>query len=104
MQRIGFMMHILPGTEQEYERRHDEIWQEMLDLMRQAGVCNYSIFRHGTTLFNYLECPDWDEAVAIMGATTVRQRWVEYMNDLIVPVDDQTETSPWMQVFFFDGK
>ena len=30
MQRIAFMMHILPGTEEEYERRHRQVWSDIL--------------------------------------------------------------------------
>lgn len=100
MQRIGFMMRLKPGVEEEYRRRHDAIWPEMLDLMRGAGIRNYTIFRQGTLLFNYLECGDWDRAVALMGQTDVRARWIEYMSDLLEPGDAPL----WTPVFYFAGE
>jgi len=48
-------MKLKPGQEAEYKRKHDEIWPELVDLLRSQGVRNYSIFRHGLTLFAYLE-------------------------------------------------
>jgi L-rhamnose mutarotase len=48
-------MHLKPGNEATYKKKHDEIWPEMLDLMRSQGIRNYSIYRQGLTLFAYLE-------------------------------------------------
>jgi len=60
MQRKAFKMFLLPGFEQEYEKRHDEIWPELADLLKQVGIQNYSIFLDAPTLtlFAYLEAPD----------------------------------------------
>jgi L-rhamnose mutarotase len=44
MQRIACMMRIRPGTEEEYQRRHQQVSPEMLDALRAAGCHNYSIF------------------------------------------------------------
>lgn len=53
--RQAWLMRLKPGHEAEYKRRHDEIWPELLELMGRDGVHNYSIYRHGLTLFAYLE-------------------------------------------------
>ena len=55
MARYAWVLEVRPGYEKEYKRRHDEIWPEMLDALRSAGIRNYSIFRHGLTLFGYFE-------------------------------------------------
>jgi L-rhamnose mutarotase len=39
-------------------RRHQEIWPAMVEALRSAGISNYSIFRHGLTLFGYFETDD----------------------------------------------
>ncbi|MDP9373165.1 MAG: L-rhamnose mutarotase, partial [Chloroflexota bacterium] len=60
MQRIAFLIDLKPGADPvEYKRRHDEIWPEMLDALRDAGIRNYSIFLHGRQLFAYLEVEDF---------------------------------------------
>ena len=58
MQRIGFVMGLLPGAEAEYRRRHAAVWPEMLAELRAAGARNYSIFLNGNDLFGYLEVED----------------------------------------------
>ena len=47
MERVGFTMRLLPGREAEYRRRHAEVWPEMLDALKAAGVRDYWIFLHG---------------------------------------------------------
>ena len=56
-----------PGYEEEYKRRHDEIWPEMVEALREAEVRNYSIFRHGLTLFGYFETDDLERTIARLG-------------------------------------
>ena len=53
--RVAWVMKLKPGNEAIYKQKHDEIWPEMLALMQQQGVRNYSIYRYGLLLFAYLE-------------------------------------------------
>ena len=40
----AFRMKLKPGNVAEYRRRHDEIWPELAQLLRDAGIYDYSIF------------------------------------------------------------
>ena len=51
MQRIGFVMRLLPGAEATYRQRHANVWPEMLAELKAAGASNYSIFLDGDRLF-----------------------------------------------------
>lgn len=53
--RQAWVMKLKPGNEAAYKQRHDDIWPEMLALMKRDGIRNYSIYRYGLTLFAYLE-------------------------------------------------
>ncbi len=53
--RQAWVMYLKAGNEEVYKSKHDEIWPEMLELMKTEGIRNYSIYRHGLTLFAYLE-------------------------------------------------
>ena len=53
--RVAWVMRLKPGNEAIYKQKHDEIWPEMLALMKRDGIRNYSIYRYGLTLFAYLE-------------------------------------------------
>jgi L-rhamnose mutarotase len=53
--RLAWVMKLKPGNEAIYKQKHDEIWPEMLELMKKNGTKNYSIYRHGLLLFAYQE-------------------------------------------------
>lgn len=90
MERVLFTFDIRPGTEDEYQRRHDEIWPELVDVIKDAGVANYTIFRRGTEIFLYLEAhPDRETAFSTMGASDVNARWSDWFSDIIVDMTDQ---------------
>ncbi len=55
MGHYAWILEVRPGYEEEYKKRHDEIWPEMLAIMKRDGIRNYSIYRYGLTLFAYLE-------------------------------------------------
>jgi L-rhamnose mutarotase len=70
-------MHLKAGNEAIYKQRHDEIWPELLELMRRQGIRNYSIYRYGLTLFAYLEREDSDPGSE--SPDPVQLRWWEMM-------------------------
>jgi L-rhamnose mutarotase len=94
MQRIAFLMHIQPGTEAEYRRRHVEIWPHMANELKAAGCHNYSIFRSGLQLFAYLEVNDLDSYRAYMASSEVAAEWESYMSDILVRDVDPTTNFP----------
>ena len=55
MERACFYLRIFPGTEAEYDRRHAEIWPELVDEIRESGLRNMSGFRRGTDVWYYVE-------------------------------------------------
>ncbi|MGF1627172.1 MAG: L-rhamnose mutarotase [Alphaproteobacteria bacterium] len=79
MASYAWVLEVRPGYEDEYKKRHDEIWPEMLQALRDAGIRNYSIFRHGLTLIGYFETDDLDATLAALRGSDVNRRWGEYM-------------------------
>ena len=85
MERVCFTFEIRPGTEEEYRRRHDAIWPEMVAAIRASGFRNHTLFRRGLQVIAYAECdPDTPTAFAALGAREVSARWAEWFEDLIV--------------------
>ena len=83
MERLCFVINLVPGMEREYERRHAEIWPEMRAAVNDAGYTNYTLFRRASTVVGYAECvPDVATASAKLAATEVAARW----NDSFVSV------------------
>ncbi len=104
MQRIAFLMHIRPGAQEEYERRHKQVWPEMLAELQAAGCHNYSIFRDGLQLFAYLEGDDLDRCRAYLAESAVAARWEAHMSDILIrELDPATNFPPLLpEVFHLD--
>lgn len=92
MQQIAFTMHLKPGNEAEYQRRHDEIWPELSAALTDAGVRDYAIFldRKTGTLFAVQRQIDGNTADDLP-ALPIVQRWWAYMADLM---DTNPDNSP----------
>ena len=56
---------------EEYKKRHDEVWPEMLELMKQSGINNYSIWNTGDELIEYFETEDMEKVYSILGSCEV---------------------------------
>jgi L-rhamnose mutarotase len=84
MQRHAFKMFLNPGQEAEYVRRHDAIWPELVALLKEAGISNYSIHldRETNVLFGYLERRN-DHGMADLPNHPVMQRWWAHMGDIM---------------------
>ena len=97
----GFKMKLYPGCEAEYERRHNELWPEMIDMIHQHGGRNYSIFldRETLTLFGYIEIED--EALWAQSADTpINRKWWDYMADIMETNLDNSPVSVDLQPLF----
>ncbi|MBQ8815791.1 MAG: L-rhamnose mutarotase [Lachnospiraceae bacterium] len=105
MERLAWKGRIKPGCKEEYIKRHDEIWPEMVELLKSAGICNYTIFANGNELFGYYEC---EKGIAFAESTQagspIVDRWNEYMDDILeLEMDPETGAQPKLeQVFRLD--
>jgi L-rhamnose mutarotase len=74
------------GVEEEYQRRHDEIWPEMVQALHDSGFSEMRIFRSGQTVTIYSVAePDTATAWARLRATEVNSRWDEAGAHLLQP-------------------
>ena len=89
MQRVCFTFEIYEGMEDEYQKRHDEIWPEMVLDIQAAGYRNYSLFRRGTQVVGYFEAvPDAKTAAANMSESKSNAKWAEWFKEVIVNLTD----------------
>ena len=105
MERLAWKGRIKPGCEAEYKRRHDEIWPEMVEVLKAAGICNYTVFLTGEELFGYYECEKGvPYAEKVQAESPVVDRWNEYMKDILeLEMDPETGAQPkLMEVFRLD--
>ncbi|MEJ7631255.1 MAG: L-rhamnose mutarotase [Rubrobacteraceae bacterium] len=92
MPQYAWVLEVRPGYEEEYKKRHDEIWPEMIDALKEAGIRNYAIFRHGLTLFGCFETDDLDRTRNYLAKNEVNRRWSESMSAVMkMDVDPNTD-------------
>lgn len=99
--RKAFVMSVNAGAEQEYEQRHNPIWPELEQVLKNHGVSNYSIFLEPGTLqlFAYAEIEDEDQWAAI-ASTEVCQRWWKHMADVMPANSDNSPISSSLRAVF----
>lgn len=94
--RIGFKLKLKDeNMQEEYKKRHDQIWPEMLEVLDKAGIKNYSIWNLGHDLFAYYEVEDLDYSDRVQAESEIVAKWNVYMQDLLESrVDDDGNVSP----------
>jgi L-rhamnose mutarotase len=83
-------MKLKPGVTAEYKRRHDEIWPELAQLLRDAGIYDYSIFLDEETLqlFAVLKVKPGDQR-STLPSHPVMRKWWDSMADLMETQPDK---------------
>ena len=105
MKRFAFKMFLKPGCEEEYARRHAAIWPELVKMIKDAGVCNYSIYwdKETNILFGYQECVGDTNSQDTTDVDPITQKWWDMMADIMeVNADNSPVTIPIQEVFHLD--
>lgn len=102
MEKYAWKARIKEGLLEEYVKRHNEIWPDMVNVLKEAGIKNYSIWNSGLDLFGYYECEKGvDYASKIQSESEIVKRWDEYMKDiLIMEKDPITKAQPLLKKVF----
>jgi L-rhamnose mutarotase len=101
---LAFKMQLKPGVVAEYQRRHDELWPDLAEALRAAGIHDYWIFLDEPTLSLFAVLKrrpgfPFDE----LPLQPVMRRWWDYMADLMeVEPDNKPRQWPLTPLFHFD--
>lgn len=97
-------MQLKPGNQEEYKKRHDEIWPELSALLTQAGIKDYSIFldEDSECLFGVHWLDDSND-LAALPQQPIMKKWWAYMADLMeTNPDNSPKVKPLRMVFHMD--
>lgn len=102
--KIAFKMRLKPGCKEEYVKRHDAIWPELKQLLKDNGVSDYTIFLdEETNILFAVQQQDGEQSSQDLGKLPVVQRWWDYMADIMETNDDHSPvTMPLAKVFHMD--
>lgn len=97
-------MKLFPGKVEEYKRRHDEIWLELVDLLHKHGISDYSIFLDEETLslFGVLSVKD-ETQMDELPKTEIMKKWWAYMADIMETNPDNSPVSVSLKNVFYMG-
>ncbi len=100
--KLAFKMKLNPGQAAEYKRRHDALWPELKQLLKETGISDYSIFLDEETdvLFGVMKA-DNPMALNDLPNHPVMRRWWTYMKDIMESNPDDSPVSiPLKEVFY----
>ena len=93
---FDWVLEVRPGYEEEYKKRHEEIWPEMIQMLKESGVRNYSIFRHGLTLLGYFETDNLKNTISSINQSEINRKWGEYMAPIMKIEIDSERNFPYL--------
>lgn len=99
MKRIGRVIGLNAADIPEYKRLHAAVWPEILTLLRQAGMRNYTIFlkEPENLLFAYLEYDgtDLEQDNLLIAASADMKRWWQLTDPMQRPLDTRKPGEWW---------
>jgi len=104
MKKDAFKMFLKPGFEAEYEKRHNAIWPELKQLLKESGVSDYSIFwDKETNMLFAVQKTTGEGSSQDLGGNPIVQKWWKYMADIMDTNPDNSPISiPLQEVFHMD--
>ena len=101
-QRSAFVLRVRPDRIDDYVAAHGDVWPEMLDALRAAGIRNYSIFRDGSRVFGYFETDDLEAAGRFLAEQPACTRWQDAMAELLQERVPDAGPPPLEEIFRMD--
>lgn len=101
MQRYGSVIGLVPEKVDEYRRLHAAVWPDVLRMIADCHIRNYSIYLRQIEgkpyLFSYFEYTGDDFAadMARMAADPVTQQWWSHCIPCQAPLPDRAEGEWW---------
>lgn len=97
MKRYGMMIKVKPGKLQEYKRLHADVWPDVLRMIGECNIRNYSIYHKDGVLFSYFEYTgdDFDADMAKMAADPATQKWWDVCKPLLEPLETRGPDEFW---------
>lgn len=98
---VLFIYRLKPGMGPEYDRAHRAVWSEILDLIDEAGIYDYQIWRHGDLVVSRMRTRHgYDHARAVTGASAVQKRWTESLDHVFADITDGAGEPLWLEEVF----
>jgi len=91
------VLKLRPEHEAEYRKYHDAVWPEVLEIIKDANIRNYTIFLRNGMLFGYYEYvgTDWAKDMETLGQQPKMREWWNIMEPMQQPLEDRKSGEWW---------
>ena len=92
-----------PAVAEAYEKAHRAVWPEMLELLKSAGISEYSIYRRDELVILTLRAADFEATWSKIDNHPVNLRWQQTMAPLFAPLEGLRagERFPMLEEVFY---
>jgi L-rhamnose mutarotase len=100
MERYGMVLKVAPGKLDEYKRLHAAVWPDVLQMIHDCNLRNYSIYHKDGFLFSYFEYvgDDFEADMAKMAADPTTQEWWKHCKPCQEPLPTRAEGEWWARM------
>lgn len=97
MQRYGMVIKVKPDKFQEYKQLHAQVWPDVLKMIKECNIRNYSIYHKDGYLFSYFEYvgDDFESDMAKMASDPTTQKWWDVCKPCQEPLETRAEGQWW---------
>ncbi len=97
MQRYGMVIKVKADKFQEYKQLHVQVWPDVLKMIKECNIHNYSIYHKDGYLFSYFEYvgDDFESDMAKMAADPTTQKWWDVCKPCQEPLETRAEGQWW---------
>lgn len=77
LKRYGSVIGVKPEKLEEYKKLHAAVWPDVLTMIKECNIRNYSIFYRDGMLYSYYEYigDDYEKDMQRMAADPITQEW-----------------------------
>jgi L-rhamnose mutarotase len=90
MERRAFLLRLKPEYTEQYIEAHRNVWPELLERYRKAGIKRLSVFALESMLFLYLEADNFESTDAALAGDEVEIKWQQFMHPMFEPDSEQS--------------
>jgi L-rhamnose mutarotase len=100
MKRYGMVIKVKPEKLEEYKRLHANVWPEVLKMIKECNINNYSIYFKDRFLFSYFEYTgdNYEADMEKIAADPVTQKWWAVCMPCQQPLDTRNEGEWWAEM------
>jgi len=97
VKRYGSVIRVRPEKLEEYKKLHAAVWPEVLEIIRDSNIRNYSIYHKDGFLFSYFEYigEDFDADMKKMADNPTTQKWWKHCGPCQEPLETRKVGEWW---------